>query len=60
MNFESLSRRDDLISACYMLLTLLNQNQFPMLHRKDDNDSLKKRFDDIYDHKKKYNLKELS
>lgn len=29
MSFQSTSRRDDLISVCYMLLTTLNSFQFP-------------------------------
>ena len=28
--FKSTSRRDDLISACYLLFTLLNQSHFPL------------------------------
>ena len=30
MNYTSTSRRDDLKSACYLLLTQLNQKHFPM------------------------------
>lgn len=31
MSFMSTSRRDDVISACYLMLTLLNKNKFPGL-----------------------------
>jgi len=52
MNFTSTSRRDDLKSACYLLLTLLNQNHFPMYQSHlensgEDKASAKKRYKDI-------------
>ena len=31
MEFKTTSRRDDLISASYMMLTLLNGNKFPII-----------------------------
>ena len=31
MGFQSTSRRDDLTSVCYLLLSLLNQNNFPVI-----------------------------
>lgn len=33
MQFKTTSRKDDLISACYLMLTLLNGNVFPMMRR---------------------------
>ena len=32
MNFKYTSRRDDLISLAYLLMTLLNGNKFPLLN----------------------------
>ena len=36
MQFKSSSRRDDLISATYLFLFLLNMNQFPLLIDEQD------------------------
>ena len=65
MNYTSTSRRDDLKSACYLLLTLLNQNHFPMAKSYlegpcEDEASVKKRYKDIHNHKKKYGLQTMS
>ena len=33
MNFMKTSRKDDLISATYLLLTVLNKNELPFLNQ---------------------------
>ena len=34
--FKSTSRKDDLISACYLLFFLFNSNQIPFIDRDED------------------------
>ena len=36
MEFKTTARRDDLVSATYMLLTLLNGNKFPIIQKAID------------------------
>jgi len=59
MEFSHPTRRDDLIALCYLLLTFLNQGDFPILGEqtvKDKSDI----FDQVLEFKKKNSLSYIS
>lgn len=61
MSFQSTSRRDDLIAAGYLLLSLLNKNNFPLMptdfsFEYEDSKGMKEKFSVIKNLKKKYPL----
>ena len=60
MDFKKTSRADDMISATYFLLTLLNNNELPCIGEKwtdyDQSTSMREKFHFLQNLKKKYNL----
>ena len=71
MKGKATSRRDDMISLCYILLVLFNDNRFPQPDGKGKDDQLlnlfykgksggSERFKKIMEIKQKYGLKALS
>ena len=65
MCFLSTSRRDDLTAACYLLLSLLNKNNFPVIPSSfsfeyEDAAGMKKKFAFIKELKKQYPLPRMA
>ncbi len=65
MQFKTTSRKDDLISACYMMFSLLNSNIFPMMRRSmtleyNDTQSMREKFLFVTNHKNNNSLTQMS
>ena len=65
MSFKNTSRKDDLVSATYLFLTLLNHNHFPGFDNEwtfhyAKEDEMWDKFLELRAHKEKFSLSSLS
>ena len=65
MNFRMTSRKDDLFSVSYMMLYLLNREQFPLIKKTfkyeySSDEGMKEQFIEVQEYKKQFSLYDLS
>lgn len=65
MSFKNTSRKDDMVSATYLFLTLLNHNHFPGFDNEwtahyENEDDMREKFLELQAHKEHFSLFKMS
>ena len=65
MSFKNTSRKDDMVSLTYLVLTMLNHNHFPCFDNEwtafyDNDDEMRAKFLELQSHKERFSLSKMS